>query len=539
MITNKYYMFRRKHRQMRYQNMIMAVVGVLLIGSSMVLAAEPVGNQSTNCQATITIDRNTKSKPYSKMIFGGFLEHFDRQIYGGVFEPGSPLSDEKGFRTDVIKALKELKVPVIRWPGGCFVDSYHWQQGVGKTRQPYEDFCWGVLEPNTFGTDEFVELCRRLGAKPYICQNSLADVQEMADWVAYCNATTGKFAEMRRANGYAKPFNVPYWSVGNEKSGKEYINKVRAAAIAMKQVDPAIQTTCSGAHGANASIDPYLIQTAGKYLDIISVHQYWVENYQEHHTPDYLSCMMLSEMPDAHVGSAAKSLDKTGMRDRIKISFDEWNLRSWHHPGFPRGSVSNHNDPGVIRLLAARKKSDAASLYTMADALFAASFLNACLRHSEDVGMANIAPLVNTSGPLFVHPKGIVKRTHFHAMAMYANLMEDFVAGAGVTTNQLTQGGKSVAVVDAVATVDKSGRKWAIALVNRHPIEAVDCQVKVGDKPLEGKFKATVLAGDSPDAYNDIEHPDRVKPEERGLSIKSGMVQLPPHSLMIVRGNAE
>ena len=524
---------------MRYQNIIMAVVGVILIGSSMVRAAEPAGNQSGNGQATIAIDRNTNPKPYSKMIFGGFLEHFDRQIYGGVFEPDSPLSDETGFRTDVIKALKELKVPVIRWPGGCFVDSYHWQKGVGKTRQPYEDSCWGVLEPNTFGTDEFVELCRRLDAKPYICQNSVADVQEMADWVAYCNATTGKFAEMRLANGHAKPFNVPYWSVGNEKSGNEYINKVRACAIAMKQVDPAIQTTCSGAHGPNASIDPYLIQTAGKYLDIISVHEYWVENYQEHHTPDYLSCMMRSEMPDAHVSSAAKSLDKTGMRDRINISFDEWNLRSWHHPGYPYGPAANRNDPQVIKLLAARKKSDAASLYTMADALFAASFLNACLRHSEDVRMANIAPLVNTSGPLFVHPKGIVKRTHFHAMAMYANLLEDYVAGAGVTTNQLTQGGKSVAVVDAVATVDKSGRKWAIALVNRHPTEAVDCQVKVGDKPLEGKFKATVLAGDSPDAYNDIEHPDRVKPEERGLSIKSGMVQLPPHSLMIVRGNAE
>ena len=106
------------------------------------------------------------------MIFGGFLEHFDNQIYGGVFEPGSPLADKQGFRTDVIAVLKELKVPVIRWPGGCFVDSYHWQKGVGKSREPYGDFRWGVVEPDTFGTDEFIDLCRRLGAEPYICQNA-------------------------------------------------------------------------------------------------------------------------------------------------------------------------------------------------------------------------------------------------------------------------------------------------------------------------------------------------------------------------------
>lgn len=116
-------------------------------------------------KATIIINTNIPSKSYNSMIFGRFLEHFIRQIYGGVFEPGSPLSDEKGFRTDVIEALRELKVPVIRWPGGCFVDAYHWEKGVGPDREAYGDLRWGVIEPNTFGTDEFVELCRRLDGK--------------------------------------------------------------------------------------------------------------------------------------------------------------------------------------------------------------------------------------------------------------------------------------------------------------------------------------------------------------------------------------
>ena len=124
--------------------------------------------------------------------------------------------------------------PRIRWPGRCFVDSYHWQKGVGKDRQPYDDDRWGVVEPNTFGTHEFIELCRRVGAEPYICQNGLADTQEMADWVAYCNSTTGKFAEMRKVNGHPEPFDVKFWSVGNERSGRTYIHKVRDGAKAMR-----------------------------------------------------------------------------------------------------------------------------------------------------------------------------------------------------------------------------------------------------------------------------------------------------------------
>jgi alpha-N-arabinofuranosidase len=195
-------------------------------------------------------------------------------------------------------------------------------------------------------------------------------------------------------------------------------------------------------------MDPYLFQTAGKQLDLISVHEYWVANYREFHTPDYLTCMMLAEKPEAHFAAAIKSLEEGGARGRIGIAFDEWNLRSWHHPGFsghqPRKVDSD--DPEVIALIKARDKSLEPSLYTMADALFCASFFNACLRHADDVAMANIAPLVNTTGPLFVHPKGIVKRTHFHTMWMYANLLEDSVAGASVTANRLTHGAKRLSM---------------------------------------------------------------------------------------------
>jgi alpha-N-arabinofuranosidase len=489
-------------------------------------------------QATVVIDTDAASKEYSPMIFGGFLEHFGRQIYGGVFEPGSPLADEKGFRLDVIEALKELKVPVIRWPGGCFVDAYHWQKGVGKNRQPYGDPRWGVIESNEFGTHEFIEFCRRIGAEPYICHNGLADVQENVDWVAYCNATKGKFAELRKQNGHPEPFNVKFWSVGNERYDKAYIHRVRDTAKTMKKLYRNVQITCSGSQGGQGSrmrgIHSYLMAQAGEYLDYVSMHNYWLPRANFLPRYDYMTAITKSEMPEAYMTVVSESLRKAGM-DRIKIAFDEWNLRAWQHPGFPRNKVEDFQNPEVIELVDRRVKgNDLAEQYTMADALFSASFFNACLRHSENVTMANIAPLVNTRGPLYVHPKGIVKRTHFHTMAMYANLLQERVGSINVKADKLTHGKDSVAVVDAIATVDESGKTWAIALVNRHPSNSVACTIKMKNMLLDGEYDATILTGESPDSYNDIEHPNRVTPKKTKLTFRKGVASLPAHSLTII-----
>ncbi len=228
-------------------------------------------------------------------------------------------------------------------------------------------------------------------------------------------------------------------------------------------------------------------------------------------------------------------LDQAGCRGRIKIAFDEWNLRGWHHPGFPRKQVSDIGDPAVAQLIRNRNKNAIASQYTMADALFTASFLNACLRHAEDVGMANIAPIVNTRGPLAVHPGGLVKRTTFHTLAMYANQLEERVGRSNVEAPMLVHGDRFAPVIDAIATVDQAGKHWSLALVNRHPDEAVACTVRMKDRLPEGTYDATILAGDSPDAFNDVQHPHRVVPESRQLSFKNGVVMLPAHSLTIVK----
>jgi alpha-N-arabinofuranosidase len=305
----------------------------------------------------------------------------------------------------------------------------------------------------------------------------------------------------------------------------------------MKEFDPTLQITCSGTHGGSkADVTPYLLETAGEYLDLVSIHNYWLDRGRALPRYDYMTAITKSEMPEAYVSGAIRSLDESGLGDHLKVAFDEWNLRAWQHPGFPRDRVENYDDPEVRGLVEQRvRENDLAEQYTMADALFSASFLNSCLRHSDRVVMANVAPLVNTRGPLFVHPKGIVRRTHFHAMAMYANLLEARVVEVDVASDKLTHGDESVATIDAIATVDDSGKTWAIALVNRHPSEEVACPVSMKGAPLDGTFNSTILAGDSPDAYNDIEHPNRVAPVKTQLAFDKGVVKLPPHSLTIVK----
>lgn len=506
------------------------------------VAVVPVDNLKA-AYAVVTIDADAEAKRYSPLIFGGFIEHFHHQIYGGLFEPGSPLSDESGFRKDVIEALKELKISVVRWPGGCFASGYHWKDGVGLSRKPVPDPVWGVEDSNKFGTDEFVQWCRLIGSEPFICTNAgNGTPEEMKEWVEYCNGTEGRYAEMRAANGHDKPLNVRYWSIGNENWGGHEIGSktpaqwgplVHKSAGLMLAADPKLILLAAATPNRKWTLP--LLKAAGDHLDYVCIHQYWLGNWQKNAMPDYLSCIMLSDGPEQTIRRVIDVLDEAGYRGRIKIAFDEWNLRGWHHPGFPRKAVGSYDDPKVIKLIQARDKNAIASQYAMADALFSASFLNACLRHAGDVGMANIAPIINTRGPLYVHPKGIVKRTTFHILAMYANLLGNRVVNSRIKAAPLTHGNRSIPVVDSIVTIDEAGTIWSITLVNRHPSRVVDCKVQLKDTLLDGAFDATILAGDSPDAYNDIENPNRVVRESRQLTFQKNVVKLPPHSLTIVK----
>jgi alpha-N-arabinofuranosidase len=396
-----------------------------------------------------------------------------------------------------------------------------------------------VEEPNIFGTDEFITWCRLIGAEPYICTNAgTGTPEEMSDWVEYCNlASLGRWARLRQANGYREPHRVRYWSIGNEnygaweigaKTGDEWGHFVAESAKMMRRADPSIKLLAAAVPDLDWTLS--LLRHAGEYLDYVSIHGYWDPLWRDDNPSDYSSCIVRSGETDAVIRTTERIIALAGFDGRIGIAFDEWNLRGWHHP-LP---LENSRD-GVDKAIGERDRNDISATYTMADAVFSAGFLNTCLRHSQTVRMANMAPVVNARGPLFVHPEGIVKRTTFHLMAMYTSLLAENVADAWVTSDPFVHSKASVPALDAVATCGDEMRCWRLALVNRHPEHKLACTVVFRGKRLVGTHKATVLSGDSPDAYNDVEHPDRVVPAQSELEFTDGVVALPPHSVTVLR----
>lgn len=513
----------------------------LILGASTLAERLSALDPSARVAGEFTTDFSTSSIPFNRMLFGQFLEHFHRQVYGGVFDPGSRLADKNGFRTDVIEALRELKVPIVRWPGGCFASAYHWRDGVGKNRQAVLDKAWGVEDPNTFGTDEFVSWCRLIGAEPYICTNAgTGSSEEMSDWVEYCNLKDiGRYARKRKTNGRAEPHNVRYWSIGNEnylggeigaKTVEEWGPLVRESAKMMRAIDSQLKILAAAT--VNGNWTPPMLKDAGKYLDYISIHGYWDALWQHGtHPSDYLHCMARSQQPEQQIQKAIDLLTQTGFADHIKIAFDEWNLRGWHHPGFPGGGANN------LDKIRERDDNDLNETYTIADAVFSASFLNGCMRHADSVQMACMAPVVNARGPLFVHPDGIVKRTTFHVLKMYSDLLQPNVVAGHVVSDELHVDQASVPALDALATCSDDRGQIAIAFINRHPELPAQWKLDLGQGKKAEKMKVTVLSGDSTDAYNDPAHPNRVEPETHELAMENASLELPPHSIAIMQAS--
>lgn len=481
-------------------------------------------------KAKIKIDPAKECIRFDRMIFGQFIEHFHRQIYGGIFEPGSALSNKCGFRKDVIEALRELKVPIVRWPGGCFASGYHWFDGVGPNRQGTYDKAWRVEDPNSFGTDEFVMWCRAIGAEPYICTNAGSALpEESSDWVEYCNLNMGKWGRMRIKNGYSDPHKVKYWSIGNEnygaweigcKGSAEWVDYVCETGKMMRKVDPEIKLFAA-AIPTKEWMHP-LVKGAGWILDYISVHGYWDPLWSQNNPSDYLTCMAKSLEPEQLISKTEELIRDAGIEKPIKIAVDEWNLRGWHHP---KGNSAD--------AIGARDKNDINSTYTMADAVFSAGFLNACLRHAGMVTMANMAPVVNARGPLFVHPQGVVKRTTFHVLKMYSDLLAANVLDVEADSDTFKHEKTDIRALDAVVTCDDDRKKLVMALINRHPVEALACEVFIAGKSTNGVVSATVLSGDSVDAFNDVDRPNRVVPKRDHLQCDKGLVLLPPHSVTL------
>lgn len=480
----------------------------------------------------------------SSLLYGHFIEHFHRQIYDGIYQPGHPLSDEDGFRTDILEAMRRIKVPILRWPGGCFVSSYHWKDAVGPDRSPMFDKSWRVEDPNTFGTDEYIKLCRKIGCEPYICTNAgTGTPEEMSDWIEYCNLENeGKFAKWRIANGSEAPHAVKYWSIGNEnyghweigaKTADEWGVLVRESAKMMRHVDPTAELSAAALSDPAWNLN--LLRLCGENLDWISIHEYWDMMPEVNAPATYEQCMAFTHRIDHSVHEVRGMLAALKLDDRIKIAFDEWNLRSWHHPNVH--TIRQGVDKASY--LTPRDLNDDNSTYTMADAVFTACFLSAMHRHCDIVGMANFAPILNTRGCIYSHDKGIVLRSTYHVFDLYVNYLGDTVVDlwcdADLPTMTTThKQGHSITIesLDLLATTFSDKPGMAIAAVNKDPENL--CTITL---PLSERSQVILYTvnGESKDSYNDVDH-DGVTTQRYDLGQYENhiCITLEPHSVNLI-----
>ena len=493
----------------------------------------------------ITVNAARRLGTPSPMLYGHFLEHFHRQVYGGVFDPESPFADEDGFRTDVLEALRHIKVPILRWPGGCFVSSYHWQKGVGQPRTPVFDKAWRVEDSNRFGTDEFIRLCKKLDCAPYLCTNAgTGTIEEMSDWVEYCNLPAqGEFARMRIANGAREPHAVKYWSIGNENYGswelgaktpEEWGRLALEAAKLMKHVDPSVSLSAAAIPDTDWNLN--LLRAAGRQLDWISIHEYWDPIHNTNALATYAQAMAYTARLSDSIARVRGLLTALGLEKRIKIAFDEWNLRGWYHPNMHTETMGLTE----AEYLAPRDQNDVNSSYTMADAVFTACFLSELNRNCDIVGMANFAPAVNTRGCIFTHAGGVVLRTTYHVFDLYvnhllANVVDAYCEGTPLAAFTDPKGQtESVALVDVLATAGDADGPLALALANKAEQAAIEVRVCLTGRSAR-RMRLRSLCADSADSYNDVSR-EAVTIRDTGWKPAGAepVVTLPPHSVHIL-----
>lgn len=448
--------------------------------------------------ARIKIDLDRKIGTIDKNIYGNFTEHLGRCIYGGIYDEGSPLSNADGFRKDVLQAARAMHVSVLRWPGGNFSSGYNWKDGIGpKDQRPRRwDTAWQEEESNRFGTDEFIEYCRQLGAEPYICVNmGTGTMQEAADWVEYCNATTDTYwANQRRKNGHPEPYNVKYWALGNEvygswqaghKDAPTYAADALEFAKMMRWVDSSIKLVACG--GPSVDWNLTVLEKLVYIVDYISLHHYGG------------SLDTAKEFADAHAfETQVRTLDavitaamsRTEKKERVAIAVDEWNIwfRSWFHRG------NNHMLEEV---------------YNLRDALWIASGLNMFHRNCRTVKLADLAQLVNVIAPIMTSPTGMILQTIYYPLKLYTDYCGDVALDALVKSDTFP-GLPEVPYLDVSVTTDQSGGKLVLAVVNRHSTNDISAKIQIEGFQPQSSGELHEINGPSLDATNTFANPNLV-----------------------------
>jgi alpha-L-arabinofuranosidase len=490
--------------------------------------------------ATISIDLARKTGTIDRKIYGGFVEHLGRCIYGGIYEEGSPLSDEHGFRKDVMEAVHSLQLPILRWPGGNFVSAYHWTDGVGpvEKRPRQMELAWHSVESNRFGTDEFMEYCRVMDIEPYLCVNmGTGTMDEARAWVEYCNGTGDTYwANLRRQNGHAEPYGVKYWGLGNEMWGEwqvgalspeDYVKKAREFAKVMKWTDPSIKLVGCGSNGWS-DWDRIVIEGLAPYMDYYSLHLYTGSD-------DYYSNVLAPALADFAVRTSQGMLERArytqGIEHPIYVAYDEWNV--WFRQRSPESMLEER--------------------YTLADALAVSAYLNTFIRHSDTVKMANLAQLVNVIAPIVTNEQGLFLQTIYFPLRLYAEQMQEIALDIHVESaealltpdNEQSAWGQKIArlgpfqQLDAVATCDPAGTVLTLAVINRDREQAHATNIQFTDSTSISAGIAYEVNGPQPESQNSFAQPAVVATQERPLNLNQDgqalIYTFPAHSLTILR----
>ncbi len=507
----------------------------LLLGATALsgTALADTGDQPT----TAAIDAEADGPVYHKEMFTQFAEHLGNGIYGGLWVgKDSDIPNTNGFRNDVVGALRDLDVPVIRWPGGCFADEYHWREGIGpQAERPVKvNTHWGgVTEPNEVGTHEFFELTRQVGAEAYVAGNvGNGTPQEMAEWVEYMTAPAGTLAELRAKNGHPEPWNVEYFGVGNELWGcggnmrPEYAADVtRRYATFIKP--PAGTTILKIAAGAN--VDDYnwtetMMKVAGNMLDGLSLHYYvhpaggWpprapAVEFDETGWADALhGAWRMDELITKH----SAIMDKYDPEKRLFLAVDEWGAWYAQDPGTHPGFLRQQN--------------------TLRDALIASIHLDIFAKHADRVRMSAIAQMVNVlQAMIFTEGDQMVLTPTYHVFEMYRPWQDATVLPITIDTPTYAKGEFSMPAVSGSAVRGTDGNVH-VALTNVDPDEANKVTIDL-DGIKASKVSGRILTAKAINSHNTFDNPEVVKPASfDGARIRGGRltVKVPAKSVVVV-----
>ncbi|HKK44879.1 MAG TPA: alpha-L-arabinofuranosidase C-terminal domain-containing protein [Balneolaceae bacterium] len=504
--------------------------------------------QAQNARIKIDVDRTIGH--VDSLIYGSFVEHLGRCVYGGIYDPDSPLSDENGYRKDVMQAVKDLGVSIIRYPGGNFVSNYHWRDGVGPNRVPRMELAWGRLETNKFGTNEFMKFARKVGVKPYFTVNmGTGTISEAQHWLEYTNVKSGPyFANLRQKHGYKQPWNIKYWSLGNEMDGfwqighmnaTDYSKKAREAAKMMRLTDPSIKLVAAGSSNFRPGADPMewnrkVLDELKDVVDYLSIHMY-VGNPENNYYDFMATPEVLDERTQLIRGLINNAMHRAnrGDRDPIYIAWDEWNV--WYRA---RSGESEHG------------KRALEEHYNLEDALVTAGFLNTFIRNADIVKMANLAQLVNVIAPIFTNKDDMYKQTIYYPFQLFAhndhgtaldvyvdsdtyNTDKDYPVGLGESTT--TQ--KNVPYLDVSATYNDNG-EVVINVVNRNKDKAITTDIISEKGKFSGDFQVYEVNGPDIKAKNDFDQ-TKVQTKQKDSIQADGTkmtYSFPPHSFTLIKG---